>query len=78
MKKSILLFFFLGVFFPALLLAQTEPNDIALAKDEFQDSFYESLLQKGIENYDRAITALEKCQKLQPDNATIFFEFGKA
>ena len=77
MKKNVLIFFYFGMFFPTLLLAQTEPNDIALAKDEFQDSFYESLLQKGIENYDKAITALEKCQKLQPNNATIFFEFGK-
>lgn len=77
MKKKFLLFLFFGMFFPTVLLAQTEPNDIALASDEFQDSFYESLLQKGIENYDKAITALEKCQKLQPNNATVYFEFGK-
>ncbi len=59
------------------LLAQTEPDDIALANDEFQNYFYESLMQKGIENYDKAITALEKCQKLEPNNATVYFELGK-
>jgi len=77
MKKVVLLLLFFFVVFPTVLLAQTEPNDIALANDEFQDSFYESLLQKGIENYDNAIAALEKCEKLQPNNAVVYFEFGK-
>jgi len=77
MKKKVLLFIMFGIFFQTVLLAQTEPEDIALANDEFQNSFYESLLQKGIENYDKAITALEKCQKIQPDNAVVFFELGK-
>jgi len=62
---------------PASLRAQAEPDDIALAQNEFQDAFYESLRQKGIENYDKAITSLEKCQKLEPNNATVFFELGK-
>ena len=48
------------------LLAQTEPEDVATVSDQFQDYYYESLKQKGIENYDKAITALEKCQELQP------------
>ena len=57
--------------------AQTEPEDIAMVSDEFQDSFYESLLQKGIENYDKAIVALEKCLVSQPNNAAVHFELGK-
>nr|MBF6607316.1 tetratricopeptide repeat protein [Flavobacterium sp.] len=57
--------------------AQAEPDDIALASDDFQEAFYESLKQKGIENYDKAITALEKCLKLEPNNATVHFELGK-
>ncbi len=60
-----------------LLLAQTEPEEIKQETNQFQESFYESLLQKGIENYDKAIKALEKCAKLQPNNATVFFELGK-
>lgn len=77
MKKNVLLFILFGFFFQTVLLAQTEPEDIALANDDFQNSFYESLLQKGIENYDKAILALEKCKKIQPNNAVVFFELGK-
>lgn len=78
MKKIILVSLLLGMFcFPASLLAQAESEDIASNEDKFQDSFYEALRQKGIENYDKAIEALEKCQKEQPNNATVFFELGK-
>jgi len=78
MKKKVLLAVLIGMLcIPVSLLAQKEPDDIALNNDAFQDAFYESLKQKGIENYDKAITALEKCQKLEPNNATVFFELGK-
>jgi len=78
MKKKVLLAIAIGIFcIPNTTWAQTEPDDIALANDAFQDAFYESLKQKGIENYDKAITALEKCQKLEPNNPTVFFELGK-
>ncbi|WP_343705116.1 tetratricopeptide repeat protein [Flavobacterium sp.] len=59
------------------VFAQTEPEDIAMATDEYQDSFYESLKQKGIENYDKAIVSLEKCIKLKPNDAVAYFELGK-
>ncbi|MCV9929640.1 tetratricopeptide repeat protein [Flavobacterium sp. LS1R49] len=78
MKKRVLMIVFMTLLGnQASIMAQTEPEDIAMATDEFQDSFYESLLQKGIENYDKAIVALQKCQKLQPNDATIYFELGK-
>ena len=78
MKKSgFIVLFSLLLCNSGTLLAQTEPEDIALVKDDFQDSFYESLKQKGIENYDKAIIELEKCLKIQPENATIYFELGK-
>lgn len=78
MKKKALVVLLFGMFcIPVSLVAQTEPEDIALVNDEFQDSFYESLLQKGIENYDKAIVALEKCLKSQPNDATVYFELGK-
>ena len=76
MNKVVFIFFY-GILFSTSLLAQTEPDAIALADDDFQNSFYESLLQKGIENYDKAITALEKCNKMQPDNDVVYFEMGK-
>ncbi|MDQ6528550.1 tetratricopeptide repeat protein [Flavobacterium sp. LHD-85] len=59
------------------VFAQTEPEDIAMTTDEYQDSFYESLKQKGIENYDKAIVSLEKCIKLKPNDAVAYFELGK-
>lgn len=78
MKKTALFFLFLVLLGnPALLLAQTEPEEIIPETDKFQDYFYESLLQKGIENYDKAISALEQCLKLKPNDATVYFEMGK-
>lgn len=77
-KKYLLQLFFFGMLcIPAKVFAQAEPDDIALAEDAFQDSFYESLKQKGIENYDKAIAALEKCLKMQPQNAVVYYELGK-
>ncbi len=79
MKKIVLYSFLFGMFFvPIALLAQGEPKDtLALAENKFETSFYESLKQKGIENYDKAIESLEKCQDLQSDNAIVYFELGK-
>lgn len=59
------------------LSAQSNPEDIASNPDEFQLSFFESIKQKGIENYDKALESLEKCLKLEPQNPTVFFEIGK-
>lgn len=78
MKKT-----FLTVFLTLLLcntsalMAQIEPEEVALDKDEFVESYYESLIQKGIENYDKAIESLEKCLKIQPENPVIHHELGK-
>jgi tetratricopeptide (TPR) repeat protein len=77
MKRIALVLILCGMFLPLSVSAQANPDDIALANDEFQNAFYESLTQKGIENYDKAITALQKCLKLQPENATVYFELGK-
>ena len=65
------------VFVPTLLLAQTEPEDVAAIDDKFQNFFYEALKQKGIENHDKAIEALERCKELEPNNAVVYFELGK-
>lgn len=78
MKNNAFLLFFFGILLiPATLLAQTEPEEVASVTDEFQNYYYESLKQKGIENYDKAIDALEKCENLQPKNAVVYFELGK-
>jgi tetratricopeptide (TPR) repeat protein len=79
MKKIVLYSFLFGIFLiPISLLAQIEPKDtLALEENKFETSFYESLKQKGIENYDKAIEALEKCQTLPSDNTVVYFELGK-
>jgi tetratricopeptide (TPR) repeat protein len=78
MKKILIFGFLFGIFFiPNTLLAQTEPEDVAVVSSEFQDNYYESLKQKGIENYDKAILSLEKCLTLEPNNPVVFFELGK-
>ena len=78
MRKTFLILLF-GVLLcnPAQLMAQTEPEEVASVSDDFQNSYFESLKQKAIENYDKAITALEKCLKLQPNNGNVYFELGK-
>lgn len=75
--KQILILGCIGLGIVHSLCAQTEPADVASAADKFQDAFYESLTQKGIENYDKAIRSLEKCQLLDPNNAVVYFELGK-
>jgi len=52
-------------------------DDLGDASDEFQTDFFEAIKQKGIENYDKAIDLLEKCNTEQPNNAAINFELGK-
>ena len=54
-----------------------EPDSIALVEDKFQDLFYESLKQKGIENYDRAVNSLQQAVQLKPDEAMLYHEIGR-
>jgi len=78
MNRSIVAILVMGFFgIPSFVQAQAEPEEIAMATNEFQDSFYEALKQKGIENYDKAIVSLEKCLKSQPDDAAVHYELGK-
>lgn len=61
----------------ALSWGQTEPEEIKLEDNKFKEYFFEALKQKAIENHDKAITALERCLKLDANNATIYHELGK-
>jgi tetratricopeptide (TPR) repeat protein len=77
-KNKLYFFIFLGILFQSITaFSQEEPEDIALETSEFQLAFYESLREKGIENYDKAITALQKCLSLEPNNSVVHFELGK-
>lgn len=44
---------------------------------DFEKYFFEALQQKAIGNFDKAITALEKCQDIKSDDKALNFEFGK-
>ena len=77
MKKTNQIFLFLILLPFNFVVAQTEPEDIVSKADEFESSFFESIKQKGMENFDKAIESLEKCADLQPKNAVIYFELGK-
>ncbi len=48
--------------------------------DAFQENFFEGLKQKGIENYELALTALNKAEKAtesQENKAVVYFEMAK-
>ncbi len=83
--KSIILFFLFGIFlFPKQLIAQeTEPptDDLGDVSDAFQENFFEGLKQKGIENYELALEALNKAEKAakgeKNNQAVVYFEMAK-
>ena len=75
MKKALLGFLLVSI--SGLSFAQQEPDEIALANNKFQLSYYEALKQKGIENYDKAIQSLENCLVIEPNNAAVFNELGR-
>jgi tetratricopeptide (TPR) repeat protein len=78
MKRLVVYGLLFGMFsIPNIVVAQEEPNNIAVIDDGFQDHFYEALKQKSIENYDKAIQSLERCKEIQPENAVVYFELGK-
>ncbi|MEC3906344.1 tetratricopeptide repeat protein [Tamlana sp. 2201CG12-4] len=75
--------FSLGLLFPQIDYAQVDFNkkpddDLGNNEDEFQELFYEALKQKGIENYDRTVEALQKCIALNKTVPVLYFELGKS
>ena len=46
--------------------------------DEFQETFFDALMQKGIENYDRAINLFLKCKSLDSTYNVVDFELAKS
>jgi len=60
-----------------VIMQEVNEDDLGNVTDEFQENFFEALKQKGIENYEKAVQALLKCEKLQPQNAVVHFELGK-
>ena len=76
-KKHIVLFTFLLFSFGNHLFAQENPDAIALVDDQLENNFYEAVKQRGIENYDKAIVAIQKCIEKDSKNASFQYELGK-
>ena len=76
-KKHIAFWAFLLFSFGNHLLAQENPDAIALVDDQLENNFYEAMKQRGIENYDKAIVAIQKCIEKDPKNAAFQYELGK-
>lgn len=56
----------------------SEPeDDLGNVTDDYQEFFFEALKQKGIENYERAITALLECIEINDSQAVLYYELGK-
>ena len=67
---------------PAFASAQVNFNkkpddDLGIVEDKYQEFFFEALKQKGIENYQRAVEALQECLVLDDSKPVIYFELGK-
>ena len=85
MKQNIyILFLILGILIcPQINYAQVDFNktpddDLGDNSDKFQELFYEALKQKGIENYDRAAEAFQKCIEIDNSVPVLYFELGKS
>ena len=57
--------------------ADQNVDDLGDVSDDFQETFFEALKQKGIENHELAIVALNKCIGMEPTQAILYFERGK-
>ena len=62
-------------------LSDINTDDLGNVSDEFQETFFEALKQKGIENYELALSALNKAEKLAGSDserkAVVQFEKAK-
>ena len=77
-------FLILGIIcIPINAFAQDEKADdeildeLGIVTDRFQDHFFEALKQKGIENYDRALRALERAAQESPGEIAVYYEMAK-
>lgn len=84
-KIHVFLFLFGIIGFPMGMIAQdpdlVPTDDLGNVSDAFQESFFEALKQKGIENYELALNALQKAERAAKKNpeqeAVVYFETGK-
>ncbi|WP_396591140.1 tetratricopeptide repeat protein [Allomuricauda sp. R78024] len=81
MKRLIGTYIFISLFsFWTYAQEEEQSAEVFLEEytDEFQESFFEALKQKGIQNYDRAIDLFLECKRLDSSNSVIDYELAKA
>lgn len=83
-RKLFVLLLFLGFLFPydTSYAQEGETEDSAEVfleaySDTFQETFFEALKQKGIENYDKAINLFLECKKIDPSKKVVDYELAK-
>ncbi|MFH4969200.1 tetratricopeptide repeat protein [Gaetbulibacter sp. M240] len=81
-KRNVILIFVLSLSVGfQMAFAQVDFNkkptdDLGNVEDAFQESFFEALKQRAIENYDRAVEALLKCEEIDRRSAVVYYELG--
>ena len=68
-----ILSFLFGFIFLANVDGQPQPSP----EEAFQNHFFEGLKQNGIENYDLAIDAFQKCLSLSKQDEVVYYHLGK-
>ena len=58
-------------------VVSTEDMLVEQQQINFQTFFFEALQQKAIENYDKAVYALEACNNIEKNNIAVLFELSK-
>ncbi len=80
MRCQGILWMFLLLLGPGLVIGQEEGSADLFTEpytDEFQEAFFESLKQKGIENYDRAEALMLDAKKYRPDDPVVDYELAR-
>jgi len=52
-------------------------DDLGDVSDAFRESFFEALKERAITNYERAISALERCIDANPKPIVLYYELGR-
>jgi len=81
MKRRLQLFFIYLFLGGVISMAQEEQptDDLGEVSDAFQEHFFEALKQKAIENYELALTSLQKARDAasEEQKPVVYFEMGK-
>lgn len=79
MRELIFICGFLFLFHSFSWSQEEESAEVFLDEytDEFQESFFEALKQKGIQNYDRAVKHLLKCKEIDASKSVVDYELAR-